>query len=551
MVATALLAQGAQASTTPTITLDQSAGTQAGRSQNLGMDLKFTNSPGDSPQLMTITLPPGLLANASINGGACLQEVDLTDANCQVGTGMVTAYPVGVIIPLTLPVTFDLVRPPAAGDLAGLAVNFQNGTQIGTTADIRVRPSGDAAGVGISITLTLPNSIAGVPIQVAEINSTFDSLRYPATCPSTPAPVAISVDTYNDATVKQVAAGLSVTGCSSLTYAPKLSVSAVRDPTDRMVQVTTAVTQAADESPSKSLTLAFPGQTLGVNLGAVKLLCVHLSSSCTPVGTVTAVSPDYPTPLTASAYLTGTALGPDLTLVFPEPFPLTLTGSVTLATKTATFTGLPDIPLTKLKLVLNGGPSAMFLTNCNPGNGSAAGSSTDQNGDKTVSATVSYSIVGCAASSPSQRGGSGRSRPGPGPSVTSAVLTTSRAGQPTLSFRVSVPRHAAKLTQLSVKLSHGISLVRHRVGGRLAVTGVTLSGARATSLSIAAGRLLIRLRRPASSFRVRLTKVLHEDDAVAAALARHRAVRLRLTLSSLNTRHQRHTVSKLIRLRRG
>lgn len=65
----AALAPGAWASITPTLTLDQSAGTAAGSTTNLGVDLKFAPTGTDSPDAMTLLLPPGLLANASIDGG--------------------------------------------------------------------------------------------------------------------------------------------------------------------------------------------------------------------------------------------------------------------------------------------------------------------------------------------------------------------------------------------------------------------------------------------------------------------------------------------------
>ncbi len=267
--AMALFAQGAQAAITPSVTLDQSSGTQAGGFHDLGMDLTFDGAKpltppiSDTPQNLTINLPPGLLANATVNGGKCLTETTLDD-NCQVGSGSVTAYAAS-LVPLTVDVTFDLVAPPAPGDLAGLAVNM-SGTQIGSTGDIKVRPSGDPNGVGVTILLSLPNSLDGAPIDISEINSTFSGLRYPTTCPSTPANVGISVNSYSDATVHTITAPLSVTGCSSLPYAPKLSVSAVKDSGDRVVAITTGVTQAADESPTKNLALSFPDATLGVNL---------------------------------------------------------------------------------------------------------------------------------------------------------------------------------------------------------------------------------------------------------------------------------------------
>jgi hypothetical protein len=283
VLATAVFAQGAQASLTSSLTLDQSAGTQAGATQNLGMDVQF-NTAGtypvpDSPEDLTIVLPPGLLANSTINGGKCLTETTLDD-NCQVGTGTVTAYAAG-LVQVPTDVTFDLVAPPAGtGDLAGLAVN-DDGTQIGSTAGIAVRPSGDPNGVGLTINFVLPNTLDGAPIDITEINSTFDGLRYPTTCPSTAAKVQVSVDSYSDSTAQSLSAPLSVTGCSSLPYAPKASVSAVKDPGDRVVALTATVTQAADESPTKNLSLSFPDATLGVNLAAIKLLCVTVSSSCT------------------------------------------------------------------------------------------------------------------------------------------------------------------------------------------------------------------------------------------------------------------------------
>ena len=227
-----VVAPEAGATVTATLTLDQSAGTAAGSFANLGTDLKFASPNGDTPQHLTLNLPSGLLANASIDGGACLLTADLNDSACEVGSGVVTADLLG-FIPTPTQVTFDLVPPPAAGDLAGLAVN-SNGTQIGTTGDIKVRPSGDPAGVGVTIALTLPNSLSGVPITIAEINSTFDALRYPTSCPATPQSLTATVDSYNsDSTLQTVTAPLSVTGCSALPYAPAFKVTAVRDRTDR------------------------------------------------------------------------------------------------------------------------------------------------------------------------------------------------------------------------------------------------------------------------------------------------------------------------------
>src|ERR1700744_5978224 len=392
------LAPAAGAAITPSLSLDQSAGKAAGAQANLGMDLTFTDTGTDSPHNLTINLPPGLLANASINNGSCIKTTNTSGTACEVGSGTVTATPdivvLGLPASIPVPVTFYLVPPPKAGDLAGLTVigNVLGvSEQLGSTGDIRVRPTGDPQGVGVTIGLALPNqlTLSGftvplVTISVTQINSTFEHLRYPATCPSTPAQVTASVDSYGDATLHSLAAPLSVTGCSSLPFSPAFKVSATQDSADRQVKLSTTVTQAANEAPSRSVSLAFPTATLAPNLASIQALCLNLASGCQQVGSASATSPLSPATLTGKAYLTGSSSGLSLTLVFPSPFPLTLTGAVNLLKNSATFSGLPDSPLTNLAVSLDGGANGLFLSTCATPSGTATATLADQNGDKTV-----------------------------------------------------------------------------------------------------------------------------------------------------------------------
>src|SRR6185437_16665664 len=62
----------------------------AGSTGNLGTDITFSPSSGDSAKDLTLQLPPGLLANAAIDGGACLKATAPLAA-CQVGSGTVKA----------------------------------------------------------------------------------------------------------------------------------------------------------------------------------------------------------------------------------------------------------------------------------------------------------------------------------------------------------------------------------------------------------------------------------------------------------------------------
>jgi hypothetical protein len=547
----AALAPAAQAAVSPTVSLDQSAGTKAGSTQNLGLDLQFADTGTDSPREVTISLPPGLLADASLDGGSCLKAANVSGTTCQVGSGTVaaTADPIpGVLnlpLPVSVPVTFYLVPPPVAGDLAGLAVEGL-GEQIGSTGEIKLRPTGDPSGVGLSIDLILPDQlpltlpivgeINTAQISLTEIQSTFDGLRYPATCPATPARLGVSVDSYSDATIHTVTAPLSVTGCSSLSYSPNFSLQAVRDSGDRQVSLATEVTQAAGQSPSRSLSLAFPSSTLNPNLQSIQGLCLNpASGSCSPVGSVTATSPLYPAVLHGNAYLTGSPTGLSLTLVFPAPFPLTLAGAVDLVKNSATFTGLPDIPLTDLQVSLDGGPTGLFLSTCQNPSGLATAILTDQNGDKTVNAGSSFTVSGCpgAGGTPGASSASG---------VTVGSTTLSQGGfaglgtsHPTLRFKLHVARHAPKIRALTVGLPKGL---RFRSHARSHPSGVTLTGAKIKSLSISHGRLTIVLRRAVSSLTVEVNSILLTGSPTLATRTK-RAHTLPLTVSTENTRGQR------------
>jgi hypothetical protein len=512
----AVMAPAAGAAITPTIALDQSAGTVAGSTTNLGVDLKFAPSGTDSPKDMTLNLPPGLLANASIDGGACLTTADLNDTACQVGTGTVTALAEGVV-PIPAQVTFDLVPPPSPGDLAGLAVN-SNGTQIGSTADIRVRPSGDPDGVGVTISFVLPNNLYSVPISLSEIKSTFDGLRYPTTCPTTPQSFSVAVNSYADPTGHTIAAPLAVTGCNALPFSPAFHVSATRDSADKGVRVTTDITQAANESPSRSVTLTLPVSVLPPDVAAVKFLCANVASgTCTPVGSATAVSPLYPKALTGQAYLTGSFTGLMLTIVFPPPFPLTLTGTVDLNSNATTFTGLPDIPLTDLKVTLNPGQYALFQGSCNTPSGTATAKLTDQNGDKSASVPTGFTLGGCPGASGSRPGGSAGAR------LSRVSFSGLRTGHPALSFRIAGGRLSAMTVELPSGLRAGSgSAVRRRLH-------VSAGGLR--SVSVSHGHVLIRLRRAVTSNTVTIRPGAMSESAGLRRRARARRLkRLALTV---------------------
>ncbi len=548
----AAVVPAASASINPTLSVTSSTPAAAGTTGSLGLDINFSPSSGDAPQTAVLNLPPGVLADAALNNGACIATAisDFSnDAPCQIGSGDVTAIASGVV-PVTTPVNFYLAPPPATGDLAGLVVATGAGDQIGAVDGISIRPSGDADGVGVTINLTLPQNIGGLNVAVSQISSTFTGIRFPTTCPSTAANVTLSADAMSaPATYQSASAPLPVSGCAALPYNPQYSLTAVRDAKDKVVKLVTSFTQGATESPSSSISLAFPMNSLSPSIAALHNLCSAGPSSgtCTPVASVTASSPDYPTALTGQGYLTGSLSGLSLTLVFPSPFPLTLVGSVNLKTNVTTFTGLPDIPLTSLAVSLNGGPAGLFDTNCAVPSNTSTATTTDQNGDKTATPAAKFTISGCPTPSGTGTsggsggsGGSGSGSSGGGSSggatgtarVTISDVRGLRTGHPSVRFSLSAS-HRSKLKSVSMTLPRGLSFLTHKVHGKLRVKGLTLKGGAVKSERLRHGVLTITLKRAARHVTVSVS---------SAGLKESKALRRKSTATK--TRHKKSTAKK-------
>lgn len=116
----------------------------------------------------------------------------------------------GVLVPvgLSLAAQFTLVKPPSPPDLAGLVVSVKDPTSgayqpLGSPADVVIRPASDSAGFGQDLLFSnIPDTytVLGTPtsISVTEINGTFNGLRFPSSCPATPATVVVASSSYSD-----------------------------------------------------------------------------------------------------------------------------------------------------------------------------------------------------------------------------------------------------------------------------------------------------------------------------------------------------------------
>lgn len=519
----------ASAAITPTLTLDQSAGTQAGSKVALGTDITFApSSPTtDSVKDLTEILPPGLLSSASLGNGVCLQtpppSIGLPATTCKIGSGQAFVR-VNDVLDTTQPLSLYLVAPPTPSDLAGIAIYLNNTkAQLGSTGDVTVRPSGDPAGVGVDITFTnIPQSVSfggpSVALSVKELKTTINRLRMPTSCPSPGANYTVTANSYSDDTLKTTSAPLQVTGCSALKINPTFTVTATRDTADPGVEVTTDLKQpdTADQATSRTVVLMLPPKVLGANVGAVLsggLLCTDPSfASCKTIGTVLTRSPLYPSALTGKAYLTGSLTAPAIALVFPPPFPITLSGAVDLATGSTTFQGVPDLPLTDLQVVLTGGPNSVFTPSCNPPSGTASATLTSQNGDQTATAQAPFTVSHCpppTGSGPPPTGSGGGPKPPPPPHAQAGAprlksLSLRRRGHDRFGLRVGLVAgsNAPGLTSVSIALPARLRFTGksgHRPRLRRLVSS---GGAGVASVKVVHRRLLIVLRHPAENVNI-------------------------------------------------
>ena len=462
----------ASASITPSLALVPTS-ISAGATQSLGFDLGFAPTTGDSPNDVSVTLPVGLLPNATIDGGACL--LSATPATgCEVGTGTATVASVAT------PVSLWLVKAPGSSDLAGAALvegTTASGTVLSTAAV-------DLTNLQIVLSFTsLPN------LGISELDLTLTNLRAPTSCPATPATVNVSADSALSTTVETTSAPLTVTGCSTLPFTPVLTATATKDAGDDNVLVTTDVTQTAGQAADKTLTLAVPAAVTPNATNAISAL-----GSGATVGTATATSPLIPIPLSGKVTLTGSALAPNLTVTFPAPFSLVLEGAVNLNTNSVTFSDVPDVPLTSLGVTLTGGANGVYETACSPSSGTLAGSFTGQNGAAATS-NVALAVTGCPTST-----GPGTTTAGK-PTTSGTSLGGLVKSKPKFAFTAIEGKNAKPIKTITVSLPSGLSFSSK---AKSLKKGIIVKGAGKFTYKVSHGVLTITLSSPASMAQVTL-----------------------------------------------
>ena len=239
---------------------------------------------------------------------------------------------------------------------------------------------------------------------------------------------------------------------------------------------------------------------------------------------------------------------------------------MSLTANTATFTDLPDIPLTSLAVTLDGGPGGLFLAECGTPSGIATAELSDENGDRSLSLPAAFTVSGCPASPGTGAGvpaGIGSNPGGTGATdaggtirsaTSSATLTGTRllaetihglrSGAIRLGFRVSVARGSPALTRLTVTLPRGLAIRVVSQRGHRTIRGVSLHGASARSLRLVDHRLVITVRRPTRAVRVTLeAPALRESRSLRSRAHRGTLPRLALRVAVQDARRHTRTIS--------
>jgi hypothetical protein len=504
--------------------------TQAGSNPNITATLQF--APGDTPNIVTLSLAPGLLANLNANP-SCLASAQLTAA-CQIGTSSTTTD----ASPTPVSGSMYLV-PPHPGDAAGIDI-VTTGSSTPQYVGVSLNPSVPG---GLNMTTQFPNIGGGVHITgfAATINSTLNGqpfTRLPSSC--SPANNAMTVTYYSGAS-GSASQTFAATGCGALPYAPNLTAAITSD-THGGATIVSTLTQAAGESASKSISLTFPSG-LKPNLAA-DIACLG-ATPCT-VGTATASSPLVPSAALANGTVTlgAPASAPTITIAFPAPFALTITGTIGLTNNSVTFQNVPDIPLTNLTLNITGpnGQKA-FTTDCKPA--SVTGTFTAQSG-ATHGVTAPIRFTGCA-----------------GKPTATGFVSGLASGHPELKFRITHGSNAPNISSVAISLPRGLSFsrsafVRHRTctvknGKKKCTTTTLIKGlgitfGRARFVALRHGKLVIILKRQVRRLSLSISgPLVTESRGLQTAVKRHRSHRLQFTLKITDAKRTATTL--FLRLR--
>jgi hypothetical protein len=472
-------------------------------------------APPQRPERLVFHLPPGL-AGDPFATPRCTEadyRADACDAKTQVGTVVAEATPVDPLLGLPLPkqtVNGKLYNlEPAGSEPARLgAVLAPLGGLLGklfvpTTIQARASDGGLD-----SIVAELPKESGGLQLYTERMAFTLQGrpaggtgpfMRNPTSCkPATSTVVATPGG--EPATPVSKTSSFTPTDCGALKFTPHITgaVGANGFTAHRArPPVRTVITQPTEQAGQSSVTVTLPG-IIAADLTQLGRACPPadaLARKCpasSRVGSVLAATPLLAKPLTGNVFLTGRGVGqlPGLTIQLDDPIPLKLDGAVELTPQgiRTTFTGLPDVPLTRFELNLAGGDAGVFQLSadvCAAQPAPTVAASFAAQSGATTSETVPLAVEGCT----------------PPPAV-SASIRKLRSGRPVVRLAVRAGEESPELRDVRLLLPDALRTKpkRARKGATARSGGTKLPR---TAIKLSDGELKLTL--PAGTKTVRAT----------------------------------------------
>jgi hypothetical protein len=522
--------------------------TAAGAHPDVTVHEEFSYSDGsDSVKKTVLHFPPGLLGNPQATALCPMADFqnDACAANTEVGTITVTATILGVPTPQQGKI-YNLVPDASHPAVLGISASTPAGP-IHLTSPITLRTSTDF-GIDSPVDNT-PNSAGGIPIQITAIDLTLQGKPAGAVAPFMTNPTSCKAATTTLDAVSwnaqaKTAHGTSTftpTACDQLAFAPKLVASAGgQGATAKFSHVPfqATITQAVGESAQLSAAVTLPA-SISPGFDGPSVLCtaLQLAAAACPdaarIGTATIQSPLLPVPVQGPVFETvPTAALPGVGVEFGGTLPFVLAGSAAFVSGNRvqnTFSGLPDVPLTSFQLAIDSGPHSLLVANrdlCSGPGLTVDGAFTGQNG-ATVNASAPVTVQGCGPAA-------GRKPRG------SASLSGLLGSRPLL--KLTVLKGGSALRTVTVTLPKDIQVGNPRRG--LRVTGASFRLSKRSIHLSRKGKLTLRLpSRGASRVNVRLGGgSIHASKRLKTKLRKHRSVKLRLTVRTVDKAGHRATL---------
>ena len=467
------------------------------------MTLRLSRPDDDQAIGRVVTeFPPGLAG--SLAGVGICTEAQVAAVACpdDARVGSVAATVGGGAAPVTLGGTVYLTGP-AEGGLVGLAIVIPGkvgpidlGTVVTRAGIVLRRTDG-----GLTVrTGELPRVVGGVPIAIRELALTLDRpgfMRNATSC----GPLAVTgTFTSQDGAVATATAPYQAERCDALAFSPRISATlggrGQTGPRDKPA-LTTVISVPPGQAATRSVSVTLPSG-VGVDLARLNGRCTiqqAAADACPPaarVGRARANTSLLPVPLTGDVYLSdiaGQGL-PGLLVKFTSPTQLDLAGTVEFTPKgvKSTFAGVPDVPLERFELALDGGRSgALILPTgvdlCTDPRPSIGGEFTAHSG-AVAAHRERVSIAGC----------------GPRAKLTLKGL---RGARPSLTLSVSRSGGDPELGAVRLRLAQGLRVLPRRVARGLRARG---DGARIKATLTRKGVLNARAPKGAKRIVVRLRK---------------------------------------------